>query len=143
MTWRQTEDADLFEVVFSPEDVGEWCLALVLLLEGLAEALKVDSRRKGPELKIAIDKRLPRAHRARIEGCNNEVVAMCVTRTEAEAWLCFFLECYRDGTAAVDHVDLDIVRRGPIGQRDFRMTLYAPAAKPPMSAEELKRKLGL
>jgi hypothetical protein len=85
----------------------QWCLALVLLQEGLAASLLVSDGSGRPRLSVSTNDAISRNQRARINW-ERDVPALELGRVELEAWLHFFLKYYRDGVAEVDHIDLEI-----------------------------------
>ncbi|MCP5468845.1 MAG: hypothetical protein H7A32_06210, partial [Deltaproteobacteria bacterium] len=64
-----------------------------------------------------------------------------LSENELEYWIYFFLIDYRDGMAEVDHIDLETKRIK--GEPAVDIVLQRSHARPPLSPEELERKLGV
>jgi len=129
------EDQAAFKLDLAQSDIPDLCLSLCLLREELVSQVCLQSNGK---LGLCLE---------RSESTNNRLVrsptlSLQMTRTELERLVYFFLTYYRDGWADVDHIDVEADDDVP-----NRMAAYVifvvPAYKPPVSADEAKRRLGI
>jgi hypothetical protein len=67
---------------------------------------------------------------------------LTITRNDIELLISFFLGYYRDGAADVDHLDFDMDPSLP-GAKAATLTITVPRTRPPLSNNEVKRRLGL
>jgi hypothetical protein len=124
---------------FRREALGEWCLGLSLLKEGLIDTLTVAEERGKGLVKIQILPKPETRGSARVSFKSN-VSQFEITRTSLEYLQRFFLKYYRDGVADVDHIDLEAtdVDTGKTGEYiKFRV----PDSRPAVSPEEAERRL--
>jgi hypothetical protein len=75
-----------------------------------------------------------------LRRCDNAGLEMALGRIALEALLVFFLKYYRDGRADVDHLDMEAT--WDTGNA-CDVTLKVSRYKPPVSAEEARKRLGL
>lgn len=116
---------------------GPISLGLTLLSEGLAEEVILRPV-SGAWILSLHEAAVPRDIQLRRFDVN--AIAVSLGRIALEAWLVFFLKYYRDGRAEVDHLDFEAA--WDTGDAcDF--TLKVALHKPPVSADEARRRLGL
>jgi len=120
--------------------VTEWCLALCLLREGVAEAVSVREEAGNGKLEIqAMSQAGSQVRtRARLDAGS---VHLALTPRDLEYLLHFFLRYYRDGVAEVDHLDLEVVTGTE--DQEVSITFKVPESAPPLSASMARRRLGL
>jgi hypothetical protein len=128
------------EILIDSVSLQEWCLGLCLLKEGLMEsfAVREASGTRGIEINIVPqDKNDP----SLLLGLSKTIRAG-VTLNSLEYVQYFFLKYYRDGVAEVDHLDLEGVLASEEHEEVY-LTFKVPDSAPPISEEELKRRLEL
>ena len=126
----------VFEI---PDDsIEAWCLELCLLREGLIERVRLTDRRNQPSVEIV---RSGDQHYSAC-SCSETAWEIQIGVDPLEYAIAFFLEYYRDEAASVDHIDIEADHRE--GDEDSLMIVLKVAnARPPLSSEELRSKLGL
>ena len=102
------------EVSLQPGAIRDWSLGLVLLREQLIDALLMSESTGVSTLEL---------------------------RRSGGARVRFFLTYFRDGIAAVDHVDVQAIT-GEDGQECY-ITFMVPESAPPVSSAEARKRLGL
>lgn len=112
----------------------EWCVALTLLDTGLVKQVVSGDRR----LTIAVDRKAQTGKRGAADA-EHDTLRLCISPTELEVWLHFFLKAIRDGAPEVDHIDCEL--RG--GHRMIDIVIAVEGAKAPMAGEDARRQLGL
>jgi len=63
-----------------------------------------------------------------------------ITNTELEYWQTFFLTAYRDGSTAVDHIDMDLESAS---SELVTLTLAVTSISATLTEAEAKKRLGL
>jgi hypothetical protein len=123
-----------YDLSITPDAEIPWTLALGLLAEGLVEELEVADG----AMRLSVNASIPVGHRGRAD-VGTGTLRLSITPTEARLWLHYFLRAFRDGSAEVDHLDCEF--RGEEGLVD--LVIRVENAKPPASAAEARRRLGL
>jgi hypothetical protein len=126
-------------VDFDDESIPPWCLDLCLLSANLVGAVSVSDQHGGFRLQIRVDRG---SRRGRVEWRGGEP-ELWITETELELWVHFFLQYYRDGIAAVDHIDVELPASERAGGPDLFLTLAVPLARPAGTAEQAREALSL
>src|SRR5256885_1982645 len=121
-------------IIFQGQGVPDWCLGLALLKAGLIEALSITDEKSTMLIKIflspnAATQRVPRA---RLGHSSSQIE---LTDNSLDYVLQFFLKYYRDGTAAVDHIDLDSINM-ETEKREIYVTFRVPNSMPSRTPEE-------
>jgi hypothetical protein len=113
------------------------CIGLCLLKEGLIDSLDLVSTDSDEVF------RLLRGVRTTSIKFGKGKIALALDETELERWLHFTLRTVRDGgVAEVDHIDVD----APIedkGRETATVVVVFPSSAPPVSPDEVRRRLGL
>lgn len=130
-------DHDTLVVELRRTAIADFTLGLCLLKENLIEALQLGT----PNSRTTIEFRRGEAnHRA--EGRATKTgMALRLSDTELSYWLRFFLKYVRDGTAEVDHLDVDLESADRATPNMF--VLKVPDAVAPLTPEEARKRLGL
>ena len=129
----------VLKIDFGTHPITEWCLSLCLLKENLIESLVISNDKFS--LELLKDDRIPESDRAQIEW-NSEPKKLRLTQTELDYWIAFFLQYYRDGVAAVDHIDVE-VSPAHSREKETGITIQVANVSPPLSEKEIRRRLGL
>jgi hypothetical protein len=112
-----------------PSVLCDWCLCLKLLVDNLVESVFFEQQTSPKRVEVILgtdcEYRLSSEH---------DRIVIVLSRRDLEYVLRFLLEYYRDGAAAVDHVDLQT----PDG--DY-VTILVQEFIPPMSSAEARRRL--
>lgn len=124
---------------FTEKDILQWALGLCLLEQELIGTLAISAWGGGIELRLRRSRSRTGAP-LRSEWSSNRLVIE-LSNTELERWLHFFLSYVRDGSADVDHLDVETQALGR--ERGTTLVLKVPNAAPPLSADEAKRRLGI
>jgi hypothetical protein len=127
-------------VVVDPNALRDWCLSLCLLKEGLTEGLLISEARGKQKLEIETTGTPVDRLRAKLMLAADRT-QLRVSHHDLGYLLHFFLKYYRDGIGEVDHLDLQAVS-GEEGDMDCYATFIILTSRPPVSAEEAKRRLG-
>ena len=121
----------VIDITVAPSNLRDWCLCLQLLQESIVEGFILSFG--GPT--GAID--ITRGHVSDWDTCKaDNRINLTLADHDLGRLRMFFLRYYRDGYAAVDHVDIET----PNG--DY-ITVTVHESAPPVSAEEAKRRLGV
>ncbi len=129
----------VFYIRLRREALSDWCLGLCLLKNHLIEVLVVAEELGKHEVELQMLGKADRAANAQADFRPN-TPQLKLTLTQLDYLLAFFLRYYRDGGAAVDHVDLQTTAIGT-GSQDAYITVTVPDSVPPMTPEELRRRL--
>lgn len=132
------QESALF-VKFDRGALRDWCLGLCLLHERLIDTLVVSNESGQKSVEINVVWTAERGTRVQAE-LNKEKALMKVTETHLGYLLEFFLTYYRDGVAAVDHVDLQADIRGTKNKNGY-IVFKVPDFVPPVTPEEAERRL--
>ena len=123
---------------FRREALRDWCLGLCLLKEGLIETLIVaEERGKSKMIKFRATQETDRVTQVTFKPDFGQVE---ITRNQLGYLHRFFLKYYRDGVADVDHLDLEAIN-ADTGEIDAYITFRVPDSRPPVSPEEVERRL--
>lgn len=122
------------------EALQELCLALCLLGEGLIELLVVGDLRREKMLKLRLRGELEDNPKARI-SFDADTSLVELTPTGLKYMQHFFLKYYRDGVAEVDHIDIEAIGIDS-ESTDVYLTMRVGSARPSVSREEAKQRLG-
>ena len=116
---------------------GPIALGLTLLGEKLVEELILRPTSRSWRLSLR-ESSIPRD--IQLRRTENNVIALSLGRIALEVWLVFFLKYYRDGQADVDHLDFEAAwHTGAACDLTLKVALH----KPPISADEARRRFGL
>lgn len=129
----------VLKIDFGTHSITDWCLSLCLLKENLIESLVISNDTF--RLELLKDNRIPESERAQMEW-NSEPKKLRLTQTELDYWIAFFLQYYRDGVAAVDHLDVEISPAHP-REKEIGITIKVANVSPPLSEKEIRQRLGL
>lgn len=133
------EDRVVFD--FGTVPIENWCLELCLLKEELSSGFVVLNERRSFKVQVEIGNGIAIGDRA-LATWSGDKLSLRVSHTELEYWCSFFLEYFRDGVAQVDHIDVEAISAEPGNEGTF-ITLKVGNAVPPVSSEEVRRRLGL
>lgn len=127
-------------------DIGEqaiatWCVELCMLEKRLIESLTVRSDSHDP-FSLQIQNGPGDASGATVKW-SDQRAKLCISRTELESWIAFFLTYYRDGIASVDHLDVDVPASGKDSTKGIFLVMRVSHALQPVSETEARRRLGL
>lgn len=139
MYFEFIDESEYLTVPFSEATVAEWCLELTILRYGLSDAITIETR--GPSIKLKIRQRDDDSStRASVEHWKHDKVQIAVSPSEVEYWLSSYLKLYRDGSAQVDHIDIELQAES---EADLNIILTMPSTSSPVSEREARRRLGL
>jgi hypothetical protein len=113
--------------------IGEWCLNLCLLKEGLVDAVTFAGKGR---LRIEVDHTIERARRARARSESGQV-ELFVHPEELDFWVSFFLKAYRDGMAEVGHIDVEAASIPD--DEEIYVTFLAGKSAPPIPGDEARK----
>ncbi len=114
-----------------PESLTNWCLCLELLLGSYVDSFAFVNVASHTRLNVSMSNET--SFWNQVTPSQFEIG---LDRDDAEALTAFLMRYFRDGVAEVDHVDVQMVNDGYV---IFKVEEFAP----PMSQEELMRKLDL
>ena len=136
---KRHEYQDIIYVDIDRNSNPEWTLNLCLLDEDLAEAITLTD--DASQFKLEISRVVGLEGRGKVFW---ETVGakLLISQRELEYWKNFFLSYYRDGIGAVDHIDVDIPPDDSNTTKGLFLVLKIPDSAPPISEEELRRRLG-
>ncbi len=120
------------------DTVTRWCLLLCMLEKGLISGITI-SNGQANVLRIVFNN----AYKSKwgIVTWKGDFAELIIAKNEIELLIGFFLRYYRDGVADVDHLDFDMDPSRP-GAKAATLTITVPRARPPLSNNELERRLG-
>ena len=75
-----------------------------------------------------------------VDGSNSGPSSLSLSRNDLEFVLCYLLTWYRDGTAEVNHIDVELIGSESIGP-DCTLIVKAEQSQPPMPGAEVERML--
>jgi len=129
----------VLRIVIGPEALRDWCLGFCLLKERLIETLTVTQEhgKKGVKVQLRAKPEVDGTVRASLKP---DISRLEVTRSSLDYLQHFFLKYYRDGAAAVDHLDLEAIDIDT-GDKQIYITLKVPDSVPPVSSKEAERRL--
>lgn len=122
------DNQSLMRVHVPNEAIADYCLCLQLLLEGLVERLVFSTKSCRTEFSLDSESHFNLQSKSQY--------SISFKRRDCEYVASFFLRCYRDGFAEVDHIDVETPTGGYI-------TLSVDSFAPPVSADEARRRLGI
>ena len=135
---RPEEDTVL--VIFPPEAIVPWTLALCMLSRSLAESVTLSGAKQ--QCVVRLDPDVEAGDRAQFRWRGPDRLELDISPNELDFWEHFFLKYVRDGVAEVELIDLEAT--GDTGtEKKLFMMLKVPDAAPPVSAEEARRRLGM
>jgi hypothetical protein len=126
--------ATLVKVMLTAEALDRFCIGLSLLKENLIDSFDL------ADAGDAIAFRLRRPVEVTSIEIRPDRISLTLDTTELERWLHFTLRAIRDGTAEVDH--LDVEAKGQAHERVDVVIAY-PSSAPSVSSDEARRRLGL
>ena len=127
------------QLTFSREALQDWCLGLCLLDKHLIETLIVSDRSGNKKIRTEVLWTAGPADKAQMQ-VGTDTVGLLITGTQFRHLLDFFLEYYRDGVAAVDHLDLETTATGTKSE-DAYVIFKVPDYVPPMTRAEAEERL--
>jgi hypothetical protein len=136
---REYPGQAVFYIRLTNEAMLDWCLGLCLLQTRLVDTLLVKERGGKRGIEVQVLWTADRAARARADF-KHEMSRLELTPIQLDSLTSFFLKYYRDGIAAVDHMDLEAIAVGTESE-DAYITLVVPDYAPPVSPEEAERRL--
>lgn len=139
--FKKTSEYIHTEIVFHDGFLEKFTLAMSLLWHGLADKIVLLSQEPIRKVTIVCNSKISTAPRAAIQA-DSESLHVELSKQELGYWLHFFLRYYRDGAAEVDHIDVEYTEANA-SLSEAWLILKFPNAKPPVSAEEACRRLGL
>lgn len=118
--------------------VSDWCLGLCLLREHLTDGIVLTLTKGKGKLELLLDASLRPQDRmiGRLGGGRS--ISVTLNCNTLDYLTLFALKCYRDGYAAVDHIDLE-VQFADLPGKGGAFTVHFEDSAPPLSSEELKR----
>lgn len=120
------------------ESVGDWCLGLCLLVEGLIEMLTVRGESGDQSIKLSVLSKEGRGANARI-SLTPYASLVELTPGGIKYLQYFFLRYYRDEFAEVDHIDLEA--SDTVSGESVYLTIRVADSQPSVSPEEAKKRL--
>ena len=139
LEFQEYQGQTVFRINFNREALVDWCLGLCLLQTRLVNTLAVKEKSGKRGVEVGVLWTADRAARARADF-RRETPQFELTPTQLDYVISFFLKYYRDGFAAVDHIDLEAIAVGT-GNEDAYLTLVVPDYAPAVSPEEAERRL--
>lgn len=138
------------ELLIEPAALNDWCLLLTLLKENLVSGITVASKYDSQQIEIELFSALktnkrknkgPIVYRSPTLSFAKNSYKLVLPQWALDATLGFFLKYVRDNVAEVDHLDLEVESNegGPESYMTFQVLEFAP----PLSPEEVKKKIGL
>ncbi len=137
MEWKHFGGGDYLVVAFSAAALSDVCLGLCMMKEQLLPSIELGSTSKKATLSIC--RQSGSAAVAEVRRASGRTT-LRVGETDLEVLLHFFLRTIRDGSAEVDHVDVDAVAENGTATS---VVLKFPAHAAPVSADEVRRRLGI
>jgi len=126
--------ATVVKVTLMAEALDRFCIGLSLVRENLIDSFDLVDARGASSI------RLRRSVEATVIEIRHDKINLGLDTTELERWLYFTLRAVRDGTAEVDH--LDVEAKDQAHQRVDVIVAY-PNSAPAVSSDEDRRRLGL
>jgi hypothetical protein len=126
--------ATVVKVMLMAEALDRFCIGLCLLKENLIDTFDLVDTRGVSSF------RLRRSLEVTVIEIRQDKISLALDTTELTRWLYFTLRAVRDGTAEVDH--LDVEARGQTQERVDVVIAY-PSSAPAVSSDEARRRLGL
>jgi hypothetical protein len=134
---------DVVIIDIGSADIADWCVCLCLLEKRLVDSIRIADSRCRFSVVVVIDDLLEDAHISKVLSRGPESLTIALTPTECRRWMNVFLKYYRDGIFDVDHIDVDVTSEIPGYEQRLTVTFKGMAAVPPVSAEELARRLNV
>ena len=132
---------DVVVIDIRSAEIADWCGHLCLLEKHLVDSIRIADSRRRFSLVFMIDDSLEEAHISKVRSRGPELLTIALTPTECRRWTNVFLKYYRDGIFDVDHIDVDVTSEIPGYEQRLTMTFKGMAAAPPVSPEEIARRL--
>ncbi len=127
--------ASVVKVSLSNDILERFCIGLCLLKEGLIDSLDLVDHHGSVF-------RLQRSDSAICVRLGEGKTILTLSEIELERWVHFTLRTVRDGIADVDHFDVEAPLAGSSSEI-VDVVIAFPASVPPVSPNEVRRRLGL
>ncbi len=138
VTVKVIDGLQIVEIDLRQVEVADWTLNLCLLSRGLVESLTFVTNK---QLRIEKDEKIKAVARA-IVTIGSDQIRLVANPVELGYWESFFLKYYRDSMAPVDHIDVEALA-GPDLKDQVDVIFKVGNARPPLSAEEVRKLIGM
>jgi hypothetical protein len=148
MNWRLEKACSLAEISYDipkttvvrvnliADVLDRLCIGLCLLREDLIDSLDL------VDVKGASRLRVQQSTHATSILLRQDKIDLALDAIALEMWQHFTLRALRDGTAEVDHIDIEATLVGRTHEPVHLVIAY-PSSAPPVSPDEVRRRLGL
>jgi hypothetical protein len=126
----------IVRVSLSADVLDRICIGLCLLREALIDSLRLI------DVKGANRLMLQRSKHATSLQLQQDKIDLALDAVALEMWHSFMLRAVRDGVAEVDHIDMEVTLEGQTDETVALVIKY-PFSAPPLSPDEVRRRLGL
>jgi hypothetical protein len=137
---KEYSEQIVYSIILTRETLAEWCLGLSLVKYALVDSLVLSKSSRAGKVAIKGLDTKERSAKAEIY-VESSIVQLRLTPTQLDYILAFCLKYYRDGIADVDHIDIPAVVVGK-KKLDAYITVVAAEYVPPMTPDELRKRLG-
>jgi hypothetical protein len=127
------------KITLDHQGVITWHSMLKSLQDGVLSTVTIRDSQSKYRIRLRVDERISISHRATYQW-RGGILDLAITPVELEFWTAFFGKYVDEGTGDVDHIDLDVFVDAT---KSLFVTFKIPKAKPPVSADEARRLLGL
>jgi len=139
---KEMSDQDIVTITIDIDTIEQWYRCLESLDKEIIKSITILDNRGAFKLRLSIDPNIRSTGRGKITR-KFQSIDIVITITELEMWLHFFSKYYFEGIGDVDHIDVDIESNIDTSSKGLFLILKIPSASPSISAEEVKKKLGL
>lgn len=137
MEWKRFGTGDYLAVTLNAAALKDVCLGLCMLREQLVMSVELGAASKKETLCIG---RQSGGVTSAVVRRDRDRTSVLLGEIDLEMLLHFFLRTARDGVAEVDHVDVEAFDRNGT---PTSVVLKFPAHAAPVSADEVRRRLGV
>jgi len=136
LAWKRSNDDEYLVANLTARALQETALGLCMLQLDLLATVELRSIQNAETLRVG---RQREAGRTSVARQDPHRTTLLLSENDLERLAHFLLRTIRDGTAEVDHLDIDALDgRG----RESTVVLSFPTHAPPLSANDARRRLG-
>lgn len=140
---RTYDNQSVIKVSLTEDTIQILCLGLCLVEKHLIESIVLLDQSNSHKVSVSVTRENTHSQKGSVRW-RTQGADIVLAPMDLSSVIRFCLQYYRDGIGAVDHIDIDLDSDPTMGNiTGVYFTVVVPHAKPSITDEEVRRRLGL